>query len=74
VQLTRIVAARGVNTPNDVDRLDESQLAVLLENRTPSERIALKTKILAPEVIRAACPLPAGSDSGLVTSKPGQSG
>lgn len=50
MQLTRIMAARGVSSPGDVDRLDEGQLAKILDGRTTAERIDLKSKILAANI------------------------
>lgn len=45
--LLRLMASAGVTGPADVDRLDERQLATILENRTPEVRIMLRTQIAA---------------------------
>ena len=45
--LLRVMAAAGVTGPGDVDRLSELQLAKMLENKTPGERMGIKQSVLA---------------------------
>jgi hypothetical protein len=56
-QLIRIMASRGVTSPADVDRRDERQLAAILENRTPEDRIDLKAKIAAAGIYPRSLPI-----------------
>ncbi len=55
--LFRIMAAAGVTAPGDVDKLSEAQLGKILENRTPEERIALRSKILAAGIYPRTLPV-----------------
>jgi hypothetical protein len=63
-RVLKIMAGAGVERLADVDRLSETQLNRVLENRTPGERIELKTKLDAMGVyprellIFAAVPMP----------------
>lgn len=62
--LLRVMATAGVTAPGDVDRLSEEQLARILENKTPSERMEIKSTVMAagiyPRDLRtfSAIPIP----------------
>jgi hypothetical protein len=60
-QLGRLMAAAGIREPGDRGRLDEQQLARLLENKTPSQRIEIKTALMAarlyPRTLQAGTPV-----------------
>lgn len=62
--LFRLMAAAGVTAPGDIDRLSEAQLAKILENRTPEQRIEIKGQIQAaglyPRTLKQFSLIPTG--------------
>lgn len=46
-ELRRVMTAAGITQLGDVDKLSETQLARMLENKTPLERITVKQLVIA---------------------------
>ena len=55
-QLLQLMASVGITSPGDVDRLSESQLAKLCENRTPGQRIEIKGQVMAAGIYPRTLP------------------